>query len=173
MHHGVSHRRLSPDELGDVTLKFARFSEGCFSMCCFHPTKRISWMSKTGFLWCCESGVDSDAFISSSQYMARCMSFTHFVICSLYHPIPISNPRAGARIVAHPHSTWAVSQMCPISPRSRHPRKQPYVFEVDRWWPVGPLRSGTGVLIPHLFGTRRATQKFSKSQSPNLFGQYR
>ena len=60
---------------------------------------------------CCESGVDSDAFISSSQYMARCMSFNPSChLLTTYHPItillPISNPRAAARIVAHPHSTW-------------------------------------------------------------------
>lgn len=37
---------------------------------------------------CCESGVDSDAFISSSQYMARCMSFNPSChLLTTYHPI--------------------------------------------------------------------------------------
>ena len=130
MHHGVSHRRLSPDELGDVTLKFARFSEGCFSMCCFHPTKRISLMSKTGFL-------------KSPGWRTDCCTPSFYL---------------GSESDVSDFTTIKTSKKTAICFRSR---------------PVCPLRSGTGVLIPHLFGTRRATQKFSKSQSPNLFGQYR
>ena len=131
------------------------------------------------FFGCCESGVDSDASFPQVNTWRGVMSFTHLVICSPYHPIPISNPQAAARIVAHPHSTWTVSQMCPVSPiQSRHPRKQPYVFggfsretfthqfahSINKRYDVLPLRSGTGVLMPHLFGTRRAISKILKEQ---------
>ena len=131
------------------------------------------------FFGCCESGVDSDAFISSSQYVARCN-----VIYASCHLLPISS-------YTHLKSTGCRTDCCAPSfylgsesdvsgltntiktskktavcfwRFSRETFTHQFAHSINKRYDVLPLRSGTGVLMPHLFGTRRAISKILKEQ---------